>query len=192
MFSNTRQSHGEQKKRSLWTPGWVHAFFSLDDVTRAYRERGLNISAVTPCSLIYIYEWQPGGTTAQRPFACVYYADWSKLAERLVEIAETDLPGFDLVNWNLDANSQLCRHSAAIRGAFWNVPMRWLEGLFTVTMIDDEPDDSWLHSKNRDPAEVLRQFHQLKEYAGGRHLDTSLGFRKKQPGNACNGQLHGL
>lgn len=169
LFSNT------WRDRSRWTPGWAHAFFSPDQVNREYAARGVNAAAESPSSLIYVYSWEPKDTDEKQPFACVYYPDWPKLADRLLELAETDIPGCDLLHWNLDATSSICRTSRAIRGAFWNVPMRWLEGLFTVTMINGEPDRSWLDNGKSKTDETLRQFEQLKAYAGDRHLDTRRG-----------------
>ena len=168
MWSNVYSERG-RVPREEWTHGWMHGYIHPEEHTEELRRRNVNAIYTRPSELVFIhYE----DADADKPYAAIAFDNFDILLERLKELSP----------WSLDpweVSFQGCRRFCPLPGEkrtylldnMWHVPLRYLEDLATVTLINEEPHiTSGLERKRFDHLKSLATDRHFKF----RHLDTAI------------------
>lgn len=133
LWSNAWDDNGHLKNRRLWTLGWLIGMLHPEEYNEYLSQETSIVTAQAPDELAFMLCKDGEG---KKPYACIQFDDFTKLKERLYQIAPFDLDHLisPLHRYDYWANKKL-----NVPFNTWYVALDKLIDLANITLFEDVP-----------------------------------------------------
>jgi len=133
LWSNAWDDNGHLKNRRLWTLGWLIGMLHPEEYNEYLSQETSIVTAQAPDELAFMLCADDEG---KQPYACIQFDDFTKLKDRLYQIAPFDLDHLisPLHRYDYWANKKL-----NVPFNTWYVALDKLIDLANITLFEDVP-----------------------------------------------------